>query len=237
MQITDAYPKGQASFNMCATPSADRLRAAKADAYRALILDAAEREFGLRGFDGAHMREIARAASISLATLYTTFTTKPDLLSAVHERRLGQLYSELAARPPQPDDPVGQLLTAMEVYAGFHMRHPDWLAMHLREGNAWSGDDQLRTAVQARAWQRGLSDMARSLREAMAAALFVQDDPLLIARTSNAMLQVALARWVEEGASEPPELVVRAMQRRFLRAFADPVRYRALLAQHQLTEG
>lgn len=220
---------------MASTPTNERLRNARTATYRAIILDAAEREFGLRGVEGAHMREIARAASISLATLYGAFATKPELLAAVHERRLTELYRELASRPPVAD-PVALLLTAMEVYAGYHMRHTDWLAMHLREGNAWSGDDQLRTAVQAEAWQRGQAEMARTLRAAMASGAFADDDPMLVARTSNAMLQVALSRWVEEGQREAHDAVIRRMQRRFLRAFAHHEQLSALLAQHHLTE-
>lgn len=220
---------------MAYTPPNERVRNAKQATYRTVILDAAEREFGLRGFEGAHMREIARTATISLATLYSAFATKPELLAAVHERRLTELYRALAARPLETD-PVAQLLSAMEVYAGYHMRHTDWLAMHLREGNAWSGDDQLRTAVQAEAWQRGQADMARTLRAAMASGDFVNDDPLLVARTSNAMLQVALSRWVEEGQQEEHDAVIRRMQQRFLRAFSHPDRRSALLAQHHLSE-
>lgn len=54
---------------------------------RARILDAAERLFAERGFEGASMRALARAASASLSSTNYHFGTKEALVEAVLRRR------------------------------------------------------------------------------------------------------------------------------------------------------
>ena len=58
------------------------------------ILDAAERAFGERGFDGASLREIVLEARVNLATVYYYFRSKSGLMEAVLQRRFGPLRQE-----------------------------------------------------------------------------------------------------------------------------------------------
>ncbi len=51
------------------------------------ILDAAERAFGLHGFDGASMRVIAELADVAQALLHYHFKNKEALYEAVFDRR------------------------------------------------------------------------------------------------------------------------------------------------------
>jgi hypothetical protein len=138
------------------------------------------------------------------------------------------------AELPAPDDPLAGLLASMRVYVTFHMTHPEWLGMHLREGMAWSDDGRLLSPEQAKAWNRGIRAMARAFRKGIEAGLFVDDDPILLARTTNAMHQVALSRWVDEGMREGAEPVVLRLQHRFVRAFCVPERVPEILRAHRL---
>lgn len=52
------------------------------------IADAALAEFAARGYAAARVADIAAAAGVSKATLFTYFPTKADLLRAVVERRM-----------------------------------------------------------------------------------------------------------------------------------------------------
>ncbi len=209
-----------------------RVRDAKEASYRDLILDVAESEFASQGYESAHMKLVAGTAAISLATLYARYPTKMDLYRAVHERRLAALNGALAASVDPAADPLRQMLAAMRVYVTFHMTHPAWLGMHLREGNAWSENERLRSPEQRKAWSRGIQSMSRTFRAGITAGVFVRDDPSLLARLTNAMHQVVLAAWVEKGMAESPESVVEDLQRRFIRAFCAPERVPALLQTH-----
>lgn len=77
------------------------------------ILDAAERLFGAKGFDGTSTTDILDEVGIARGTLYYHFKSKEDILDAMIERMTGSLVakaSELAARK---DVPVLQRLTSM----------------------------------------------------------------------------------------------------------------------------
>lgn len=212
----------------------ERVRDAKAASYADLILDVAEEAFARDGFEGAPVKDVAARAAVSLATVYAHFPTKMDLYRAVHGRRLAALAEALGAAGGDPSDPLDLLLASMRVYVTFHMTHPTWLRMHLREGNAWSSDDRLRSPEQTRAYARGIRAMVRAFRAGIDAGVFVDDDPVLLARTTNAMSQVALSRWVDEGMKEASDPLVRRMQHRFVRAFCVPERVPALLRAHGL---
>lgn len=208
----------------------DRLRDAKQSMYRTLILDIAEEVFADAGFDGAGVKVVAARAGISLATLYARFPNKLELYRAVQARRLGELMT--AVRPAgRGADALDRMLLAIEGYVAFHMAHPHYLRMHLREGNAWSVREGLRTEEQAEAWSRGQASMARTFRDGIRAGLFVDDDPVRMARTTNALHQVALTMWIEGGMKESTEQLLGGVRAQFIRAFCVPGRIQALLTQ------
>lgn len=88
------------------------------------VLSAAQSLFGEWGYEGTHIEAIAERASVSPATVYNYFTTKPNLLmelalrhirAALPERR--KLIQDL------PDDPVEGILAFEKLLANQNMRH------------------------------------------------------------------------------------------------------------------
>src|SRR5918911_783405 len=74
-------------------------------AKRRQVLDGARQVFLARGFDGASVGEIAKAASVSKGTLYVYFDSKEALFEAliVEERRsLAEVLFQLDADDPDP---------------------------------------------------------------------------------------------------------------------------------------
>ncbi|QSE88540.1 helix-turn-helix transcriptional regulator [Rhodococcus pseudokoreensis] len=61
------------------------LRRMQAAQTRAVVLEAATRLFAERGWAGTGVRDIARAAEVSVETVYATFGSKADLLKAALE--------------------------------------------------------------------------------------------------------------------------------------------------------
>ena len=68
-------------------PRDDRRRARRGDTTRLLILEAAERCFGERGFDGVSLRTITEVAGVDLALVNYHFGSKDNLLREVIARR------------------------------------------------------------------------------------------------------------------------------------------------------
>lgn len=94
---------------------------------RDALLDAAERAFAVRGFDGASMREIVRDAGLkNQASLYHYFESKEDLYEAVLSRAVDALLPLWKGAAPKgaavagASDAVGAYLDAVIDYLVAH---------------------------------------------------------------------------------------------------------------------
>jgi AcrR family transcriptional regulator len=78
------------------------------------ILDAAEKLFGMNGFEGTSLRDITSAADVNLAAINYHFQTKDSLIDAIVARRIEPVnkkrFELLDAAGPNPT--VEQILTA-----------------------------------------------------------------------------------------------------------------------------
>jgi AcrR family transcriptional regulator len=200
-----------------------RLRDARQTMYQGLVLDAAETVFAEHGYEAAKVQSIAAAAGVSLATLYAAFPTKLDVYRAVHARRLGALLAAIDQHATGAAGPLDLMFLGIDAYVEFHMRHPDYLRMHLQEGHAWATPGTLRSPEQLGAWTAGMQQVAHAFEAGMRAGLFLDDEsPTLMARTMMAMHQVRLAEWVATGMKESVAEVTEKMHRQFLRTFCRP---------------
>jgi TetR/AcrR family transcriptional regulator, cholesterol catabolism regulator len=69
---------------------------------RALVLDSAARLFAERGYHGASIRDIAAAAGMTPAAIYSHFASKAGLLVAVYEEGVGRIAGALDAALEKP---------------------------------------------------------------------------------------------------------------------------------------
>lgn len=77
------------------------------------ILDAAERLFETKGFDGTSTNDILKEIGIARGTLYYHFKSKEDILDAMIERITGRLVEQAVGITKKRDVPVLQRLTEM----------------------------------------------------------------------------------------------------------------------------
>jgi AcrR family transcriptional regulator len=205
------------------TAAKERLRDARQTMYRELILDAAEAVFAEHGYEAAKVQSMAEAAGVSLATLYAAFATKWDIYRAVHARRLDALLACIRDSGAEAEGPLEQMLSGIDAYVEFLLRHPDYLRMHLQEGHAWAAPHTLRSPEQITAWQEGLERTAESFAMGVRAGIYIDDEPpLFMARTMMAMHQVRLADWVAGDMKEPVDEVTHRLHRQFIRTFCRP---------------
>src|SRR5688500_18827021 len=98
--------------------SAPLRRRLKPEARRVLIVEAAGREFGAHGCDGARLDDIAAAAGVTKPVLYRHFADKTALYLALLERHRADLGSFAAAIPPS--GPLDERLRAiLEVWLDY----------------------------------------------------------------------------------------------------------------------
>jgi AcrR family transcriptional regulator len=176
-----------------------KARNAKTSMYRSLIIDAAERLFASRGYEGTRMQDVATDSGISLGTLYSVFDGKSDIYEAVQDERLGQLFL-LAGRTMASDDKAAErLMRGNRVFIRWLTEHPDFLRIHLNNSGAWASNPQEVGEGLVNAWRRGIDLIALVIDEAMREADAFQGDPVIAARTMVAVQQVHMSAWVESG--------------------------------------
>ncbi len=190
--------------------------------YRTLILEAAEKIFAESGFDAAKMQDVASAAGISLGTLYGIFEGKLELFTAIHEERGRELLERASSVTIPLDDPLEAMLMGVRTYIEFLVARPNYLRIHLFEGDAWAFGGRLRTEEQRRQFSLGLQLIADLYRRGMEAGLFFEEDPELMARLMIAQHQVLLADFVERGDDSKLEALIQRAQTHLTRLVATP---------------
>lgn len=100
------------------------------------ILDAACDVFARRGFHQASIREIARAADLSLAGLYHYVGGKNELLFLVLDRALKALLAQLDEARRATRTPEGKLLALIQTHLDFAFHHGPALKLINRDYDA-----------------------------------------------------------------------------------------------------
>ena len=208
-----------------------RIVMARRALYREAVIEAAEAVFAEHGYDAAKVAAIAKAAGVSLQTLYGIFPKKRDVYRAVQADRLDALMREVGSAVMAATDPFTRLRSGLEGYLRFHMARPDFLRMQLRERIPWGTTDQQRTPEQTRAWELGLQMMIAAFNDGITEGVFVQTDPEVAARTATAMSQVHLSVWIDRGMPRSPDDVAREAMQQIVRTFAHPDRVDELTAR------
>ena len=184
--------------------AAARARSAKASMYRTLVVDAAERLFARRGYERTKIQDVAADSGLSLGTLYSVFDGKADILEAIHDERLGELFLIAGQAMASDERAAERLLRGNRLFIRWLTEHPDFLRIHL--GNsAWASNPREVSEGQVKAWRQGIELIATVLRRAMDEGDALEGDPILAARLMVAMQQVFMSAWVESGMKEDPE--------------------------------
>lgn len=187
---------------------------------REQILEAAARVLSTRGYDGASLSEIARAAGLSTGTLYFNFASKEAILFALLEERVVpqlQALIDLTAGASEPVAPrVGAGLNALLADEGdtvklFH----ELCAVALRE-----------PALQARLAER-LSDVRARLGRALAEHQRLTGLPLTMPSEQFAVAQLALAGGLSLTRLIDATAVADDLYKNILELLADGMRHRA----------
>ena len=194
------------------------LQEARRNAYRQVIIAAAERVFAERGFDAAKIQDIADAVGISVGTIYGVFGSKAELFHVVLTHRLPELLELINKTADNVPTALEKLTEGLHVFVVYMLEHPEYLQLHLRE-HAWGLGPGRALLEQLTAWKNGLELEASILREAIAEGMVIDEDPFRLARCITAMHQVQLWDWVENGMKEPPRIVAERIRKLFIQMF------------------
>ena len=97
------------------------------------ILHVAATLFAERGFAGTDNQELADRVNIGKGTLYRYFPSKRELFLAAADRAMGRLREYLDAAIGTRDDPLEQIVAAIEAFLGFFDQHPEFAELLIQE--------------------------------------------------------------------------------------------------------
>lgn len=186
-----------------------KVRAAKRDLYRRLVLEAAEAEFAARGYEDARIQDIASEAGVSLGTLYNTFEGKADIYQGVHDWRLRELLqiATEAARIDADPDVRHTILSGIEVFVRWLVDHPHYLRLNLVHGASWAASPLSRSDIEVTSWQDGIGLMAALMEAGQNTGVITDGDPQTMSRLLSAAQQVYISAWAETDQTDPGPLV------------------------------
>lgn len=101
-------------------------------ARRNKILDAAVGLAEEGGFDNVRQRDVAANAGVALGTLYKSFRSKEDLLSAALEREAEVLERRMENNPAKGDTPLERVLAVFQSMTRALCRKPNYARAMLR---------------------------------------------------------------------------------------------------------
>lgn len=181
--------------------------------YRRQILNAAEIEFSRSGFASTKMSAIAKAADLSLATVYKNFAGKTEIWDSLHAERMEALLARVSAESDRTAPALERILAGVATVARYLIDHPHYLAMSLWAGTGWGSSDRSAHGVQESVWSAGLAMMAGGVEAAVVAGEIPPIDPRVAAGLIVSTLQVWLARWADGDQSSADALVASMTQR------------------------
>ncbi|MAG33798.1 MAG: hypothetical protein CL908_23200 [Deltaproteobacteria bacterium] len=201
-----------------------RLRDARERLQREFLIEAAERCFAEKGVEGTKMEEVAREAGLSLATIYELHASKAGLVRCVHEVRLEELNDRMQASAQGIGQPFDALMAGVRAAVENFMVHPNYLRINLREGHAW-GLKEIKTPLPPaveKSWHRTLDWMVPIFEEGIRRGVFYPDSPPLMARRTNAHVQVQMASWLEDPERLSAEDTIAELEEQMRRSFCRP---------------
>jgi AcrR family transcriptional regulator len=130
---------------------------------RVLIVEAAGRLFGERGYEATRLDDVAAAAGVTKPILYRHFDSKQSLYLALLERHRDDLGSFAGVIPPQ-GPPEERLRIVLEFWFAYVEAHSYAWKMLFRDTGGGPEIQDFRLEVHARA-RAVLVEMIRSLSE------------------------------------------------------------------------
>jgi AcrR family transcriptional regulator len=97
---------------------------------RERVLAAARDLFDEVGYEGATIRLVAQRAGVSVGSVFTTFSSKADILSQVMIERVDALLADIEALP-QGDCALDCVKAVMAAHYRFEMRRPKLFLAHI----------------------------------------------------------------------------------------------------------
>lgn len=189
---------------------------------RAEILEAAMLVFASKGFHRAKMEEVAAAAQIGKGTIYEYFTSKPQVLQALHGHMLGKLrdyYSEKLKGIEEPPEILAHFLAA--ALTSFREWEPFFYVFCDVWAEAGRAEQQNLLRMQLReAYQSSIDDLTRVVEAGVAGGFFHCEQPRLAAEHILACVDGLALHWLYDQEAFDLDAMTQSLTQTVLRSLS-----------------
>jgi AcrR family transcriptional regulator len=177
--------------------------------YHDLVLESAECVFGRKGFEAATMQEVAHEAGISLKTLYAAVDGKADLHREIQDLRTAELIECVREAAEAAADPLDALERVVRAHMAFLHAHPDYARLQLQSRVAWGLGPA--TGLSSDYWRQGVGRFAELVAAGVESGIYHEGDPVELSMMAQAIIQVQVARDVEQKGKDAGALADRIL--------------------------
>jgi len=163
------------------------------------ILQAAEKIFARRGFQGATIVEIATEVELSVGTIYNFFESKEKLYSEIITHRLDEMRLEVLEKIEGIQDTCQRLKIIILAQAAFIEKNRNFFIIFLRDQNRfpWTLAKDFGREVATR-YDRYLETLAGIFKEGIQNGVFNPFDPADMAEALAGMCNAFFYKWLLE---------------------------------------
>ncbi|MFI5105084.1 MAG: TetR/AcrR family transcriptional regulator [Terriglobales bacterium] len=147
-------------------PAADTAADTRFDRQLARLLQHAARIFCDKGFEGASMRDLSRAAGMSLAGLYHYFASKEELLYLIQKHTFETIIANLRARLEKSADPEERIRIFIENHLEYSLANKEAMKVLTHEDDTLKNEHGAEVRAIKREYYRICLDLLEDLRKA-----------------------------------------------------------------------
>lgn len=115
------------------------VRQSRKEATRRRVLEAARQLFDSQGYEATTVRAIARRAEVAVGSVFTTFTSKGEILSQVMQDRLEGLYAEFDRVAPRlRGSTADRLRSIFAIHYAFEASSTNLFLAHIAAAYDWT---------------------------------------------------------------------------------------------------
>jgi AcrR family transcriptional regulator len=186
-------------------------------AHRREILEAAERVFARKGYQGATVEEIAQEAEFAVGTLYNFFDSKEHLYVEVVSEIAADFMARFEERVLTQGDPVGAIDALIELRLTHFEEHRGFVRIFF-EAMPGSRLDPARALPPSctALFERYVGAVTNIFARAIEAGAFERIDPLYLTLAINGIINAFISYWTRREPTEPLAQRVAKLKALFL---------------------
>ena len=163
---------------------------------------------------------------MSVGTVYRAYPgKKAEICTEVHLHHgtalLGRGQGVATAVFQRTGDVLDAMLAGIGANVAYLLEHPDYLRILLRDGKAWTQRTR-KSAGQTVLWNDGMDGLDQGVRFGIAAGIFIEEPPSLVARSLIAIQEAHLSCWLESDGHESHAEVIARLHRQLVHAVCRP---------------